>query len=499
MNKYKKILKIVSALTACLCYCLASIRPISAEGSFSETYWINQEAYSFYEMLRLIGLTTGATGNTLSLEGNINLTLQSITMSNGSSSISLTGQEVLTSQGLTAYSTYLSQNPLTPIITNYRLGTSNEDTAEISCAETQTVNGLTTYDGEGYANYVNRSACTVTFNDDASNQQLYLVPDQLKVSTRILGAVYDDNGNLLEGGSIRITGTNSNTGSQAFSFAGNESGTLTGSFNLSGLGTWLYQLPWLSFETAQLGLSYHSGTTDYPNLWGNSRGTTYFSFILPAEQSADDLEVDQWRDWMYSNLRFITSNGDPVSYSVDSVNNTFTSQNTGSAAVGSGFRKVLITLPLPAGQMVQPCFSQSWIDLKLVPLYMGDGMDISDDYRRFIGLSDRVLDELGKTRLLIQNGDGETSQIVDDAGGAISDFGGASDDLIGAEDSAFTDFESNLGSIDHSSIIGQLSQFNNGINWVVVQYEALITNTPFVALISISLLLAMAAVLVGRL
>lgn len=509
MRNYKNILLKISVMNVLCCLSLGVIKPcqVNAEGEFTETFWIQDESLSAYNFFQGgLNAVPAADGDYLSIDGSFNGTLNEITLTSGSSSISLSGEEILTSSGLTAYSTFLSQNPNTPIVTNYRLGTSNNSQAEISCAEVQSVNGLTTYDGEAFPNYVNQNACTVTMNYTAANERLYLMPDQLKVTTEILGAVYDDEGNLLEGGAITLHGRNAETGSEAFSLTSNSSGSFSGTISLSTEGSWQYQYPWLKFDS-NMPDSLHTYSNQYPQLRFGSNGKYYLAIVW-------------WNADNYSfNFSKLTTfyNNDAGVYAIDSNGNYIdvvpTYYDYQYSRTRQQYIKVLYELNKPTGV--------SWFNLYFnnstsfsynggsakstprllyfAPLYMGDGMNIGDDFRRFIGLSDRLLDELGKTRLLIQNGTTASQAASGGLDNQVGGFSDVSDDLISAEDAALEDMDTALGGINTSNIIGQLGSFNSANRWVVQQFEALTVDNPVGIFISVSLVLALAAVLVGRL
>ena len=100
---------------------------------------------------------------------------------------------------------------------------------------------------------------------------------------------------------------------------------------------------------------------------------------------------------------------------------------------------------------------------------------------------------------ILQDGTSESNQSVDDAQSEISDFNDASSSLIDQEDAFKDDMNDaldNIPSFDISTGFG--SKFLASADWVREQYNRLTGNTPFGSVISFSLLIGLALLIVGK-
>lgn len=497
MQNCKNILLKISVMNVLCCLSLGVIKPcqVNAEGSFTETYWIPKEAYSAYELLNAIGLTEGAEGDTFDIISDFSGTIESFsyTSGNGTTYSSSNGTYTISDIVMNIVNDLptISQNTGNLLDIKFETGSELPAVNEIGC----TFDGYIDY-GEQTDNYnfdtlsadcnIQGLSGEVSIYDAAAwNEALSWHVDLYTAGTDpITGEETQD--------AITITAVNTETGSEVLNLTTQDQGTIEGSLTTSANGSWNYQLPWLKFTDATLSSKYVT-TTNYPKIWGTAGVTSYFAFIMPSHISTNSTENANWATWFYNNLKFIMPNGSNISYRILDMSNgaTFTNVRSVSSSFGLGYKKYLIKLE-PTTTAFEMVFSSNFLNLAIVPLYYGYGDDISDDYRRFIGLSDRLYD-------LIANGNQNSYEAGNNLDDAAGDFGGAANDLIGAEDSALNDMGSSLSAIDTSNIIGQLGSFNSANRWVVQQFETLTTNNPVGIFISVSLVLALAAVLVGRL
>lgn len=168
--------------------------------------------------------------------------------------------------------------------------------------------------------------------------------------------------------------------------------------------------------------------------------------------------------------------------------------------VGSG-SIVKVTMGITSGvnsQGSKPIIAKD--SFKYMPIYSQRTTDFqfnnnSLEFALKFGLSNTLLDNVQK----IANGTTNSNQDANNLETVSDDISSSSDDLIQSENSFNNSMNSNLQQIDTNINIGNLgSKFLASADWVRMQFNTLTNGTPFGSVLSFSLLLGLALVLVGR-
>lgn len=119
----------------------------------------------------------------------------------------------------------------------------------------------------------------------------------------------------------------------------------------------------------------------------------------------------------------------------------------------------------------------------------------STDFALQFGLSNRLLDNLDK----IANGTTESSSAAQSSDNANSQLQQDSNTLFTQEDSFKQNMNSAMQNIDTTFTLNNFgSSFMTSAQWVRTQYETLTNNTPFASLITFSLLVGLALIVIGK-
>lgn len=137
--------------------------------------------------------------------------------------------------------------------------------------------------------------------------------------------------------------------------------------------------------------------------------------------------------------------------------------------------------------------SNTWF----MPIYYSatNNENLSTDFALQFGLKNSFL----KNIEIIASGTSSSSSSSDNLETVSDDISSSSDDLIQSENSFNNSMNNNLQQIDTNINIGNLgSKFLASADWVRMQFNTLTNGTPFGSVLSFSLLLGLALVLVGR-
>lgn len=131
---------------------------------------------------------------------------------------------------------------------------------------------------------------------------------------------------------------------------------------------------------------------------------------------------------------------------------------------------------------------------RIIPIYSRNSKEklLSTDFALQFGMSNSLLDNIQ----IIANGTSASAGSVNDLAQQTDDLQTQSNALIGQEDDFRTDMNSALNDIDTNFTFG--SKFLSSAEWVRTQYNRLVLNTPFESLITFSLLLGLALIMIGK-
>lgn len=143
-------------------------------------------------------------------------------------------------------------------------------------------------------------------------------------------------------------------------------------------------------------------------------------------------------------------------------------------------------------------FKSQSMNLKGCVLYFGSttNQNISTEFALQFGLSNQLLNDVHQIAQGTQQSNSSSSDLEDNA----SDFDDVAGDVYNLENSFNTDLNNSLQSIDTSFDVGNTfgSKFLLAADWVRVQFNTITASNPFGTMLSFSLLLGVALLIIGK-
>lgn len=131
----------------------------------------------------------------------------------------------------------------------------------------------------------------------------------------------------------------------------------------------------------------------------------------------------------------------------------------------------------------------------VIPIYKGYGGNVSTDFALQFGLSNEMLDNLD----LLANGNTASNNAVSNNDTTNSQLQTDSNTLFQQENTFKQDMNNAMSNIDTSFSVNNFgSKFLSSASWVRTQYERMTNNTPFQYVITFSLMVGLAMILIGK-
>lgn len=167
---------------------------------------------------------------------------------------------------------------------------------------------------------------------------------------------------------------------------------------------------------------------------------------------------------------------------------------------GSKYYKYLFRIDndIPAPNPDDPV---DWVTLDIprirdavIPIYLGDGKDANDAIKQQFGIETTTEAYL---RMLV-SGSPDASQNIETNQQVQNDFDDKNTEYHTYENQINDDMEDAYDNVDMTNNLYSNNKFITSANWVKIQFERIVLNTPFELIIVFSLLLGIALIFAGK-
>lgn len=239
---------------------------------------------------------------------------------------------------------------------------------------------------------------------------------------------------------------------------------------------------------------------------------TYHLPILSATSTSNNSEYTKAQDIaVYIGQTYIISfmvnknmASDPVIYYSPNSSANVNVNRLKREYVGDGWYKYTFGFEYDSSSGISN-FSVRWPGLnntyKIIPIYNGEISTMKDDLKVFCGLETDTNKLLRQLIEVTTNGNSNSQASISSADQQKSNLDSTSDNYHQLESTFNDDMNSNFNNIDLTANKGLIrnSKFGSSSRWVTRQFNRIVTDTPFELLITYSLTVGLALLVVGKL
>ena len=198
---------------------------------------------------------------------------------------------------------------------------------------------------------------------------------------------------------------------------------------------------------------------------------------------------------------------DPFDFSVSPVSNSYTAsigsyyfKRTGkftqSMFIG-GYNFIAIESYISDSGYYIIQFSNSYFSGEIIPVYVGFKSQISNDTYRFIYGSDRIIDAINNQTTIIESGNTNSQNKGTQLDNQTTSMQSQMTQFQNIEDTAGNNMNTALNNIPTPNLTSN-NKFLVSADWIRQQFNRIVTNTPFEAVITFCLVFGLGLLLLGK-
>lgn len=135
---------------------------------------------------------------------------------------------------------------------------------------------------------------------------------------------------------------------------------------------------------------------------------------------------------------------------------------------------------------------------RLIPLYVGYKSNMSDSMYRFLYGSDRLIEAISNQTNIIENGNNNSQQKEQALNTQTTQMQNKMNQFQNIEDTAGDNMNSALNNINTNPSLLSNNKFLVSADWIRQQFNRIVTNTPFEAVITFCLVFGLGLLLLGK-
>lgn len=143
-------------------------------------------------------------------------------------------------------------------------------------------------------------------------------------------------------------------------------------------------------------------------------------------------------------------------------------------------------------------FNSNYFTGKIIPLYVGHKSYISDSLYRFIYGSDRIIETIESQTKIIETGNINSQQKGQELNTETNKMSNQMIQFESIENNASENMNNALNNINTNPSLISNNKFLISVNWITDQFNRLVTNTPFEAVITFCLVFGLGLLLLGK-